>query len=252
MASVWLSALLFSLYIFLFYLHALTSGDLARWNEGASDLYIEDAPVATAGMGLHFLGGATLLFLGNLQLIGRLRSRYPQLHRWIGRIYVVASFLTAAGGLVFILVHGTIGGNVMDIGFFLYGTLMCIAGVETLRQARAKRFGAHRMWALRLYVLALGSWLYRMEYGFWFLFTDGVGSTPNLTGPFDQVMAFFFYLPNLIILELYFRARNVVRSTPTKIFASLVLLLATGLLLLMTLGFILEVWGPAIWGPALA
>ena len=100
---------------------------------------------------------------------------------------------------------------------------------------------------LRLYVLAIGSWLYRMEYGFWFLFTGGVGSTPNLTGPFDQVMAFFFYLAPLVILEFVLRSRYRASSLGMKAFASSVLLLATVLLLLMTLIFVFEVWGPAIW-----
>ena len=135
----------------------------------------------------------------------------------------------------------------MNIGFFLYGLLMAVAAVETVRHARAKRLDVHRAWALRLYVLAIGSWLYRMEYGFWFLFTGGVGSTPNLTGPFDQVMAFFFYLAPLVILEFVLRSRYRPSSIAMKAIASSALLLATILLLLMTLIFVFEVWGPAIW-----
>jgi hypothetical protein len=86
-----------------------------------------------------------------------------------------------------------------------------------------------------------------MEYGFWFLFTGGVGSTQNLTGPFDQVMAFFFYLAPLVILEFVLRSRYRPSSIAMKAIASSALLLATILLLLMTLIFVFEVWGPAIW-----
>lgn len=244
---VWSSAIFFSLYIVLLYIGAFFVGDLARWNHGESELYVEGMPIATGGIGIHFLAGAILLFLGSVQLIERVRNRYIGVHRLIGRIYVVASILTAIGGIIFIILHGTIGGPVMNIGFFLYGLLMAVAAVETVRHARAKRIAVHRAWALRLYVLAIGSWLYRMEYGFWFLFTGGVGSTPNLTGPFDQVMAFFFYLAPLVILEFILRSRYRPSSLGMKAFASSVLLLATVLLLLMTLIFVFEVWGPAIW-----
>ena len=160
---------------------------------------------------------------------------------------VVAFAAVSDLGLRLTDLHGTIGGPVMNIGFFLYGVLMAVAAVETVRHARAKRIEVHRAWALRLYVLAIGSWLYRMEFGFWFLFTGGVGSTPNLTGPFDQVMAFFFYLAPLAILEFVLRSRYRPSSLGMKAFASSVLLLATVLLLLMTLIFVFEVWGPAIW-----
>ena len=244
---VWSSAIFFGLYILLLYIGAYFVGDLARWNHGASELYVEGMPMATGGIGIHFLAGAIILLLGSVQLIERVRNRHPGFHRWVGRIYVVASILTALGGIAFIVLHGTIGGPVMNVGFFLYGLLMAVAAVETVRHARAERTEVHRAWALRLYVLAIGSWLYRMEYGFWFLFTGGVGSTPNLTGPFDQVMAFFFYLTPLAVLEFVLRSRYKASSLGMKAFASVALLLATLLLLLMTLIFVFEVWGPAIW-----
>ena len=244
---VWSSATFFSLYILLLYIGAYFVGDLARWNHGASELYVAGMPLATGGLGLHFLAGAIILLLGSVQLIERVRARHPGFHRWVGRIYVAASILAALGGVVFIVLHGTIGGLVMNIGFFLYGLLMAVAAVETIRHARAKRTDVHRAWALRLYVLAIGSWLYRMEYGVWFLFTGGLGSTPNLTGPFDQVMVFFFYLAPLAILEFVLRSRYRASSLGMKAFASVALLLATLLLLLMTLIFVFEVWGPAVW-----
>jgi len=54
----------------------------------------------------------------------------------------------------------------MDVGFILYGFLMIVAAVETIRHAKSKRFERHRVWALRLYLLVIASWLYRMEYEF--------------------------------------------------------------------------------------
>jgi hypothetical protein len=105
----------------------------------------------------------------------------------------------------------------------------------------------HRLWALRLYALAIGSWLYRMDYGFWLLLTDGLGHTRQFSGPFDQVMAFFFYLPNLLVVEVFSRARGYQASTALRLTACLLLLLATFFLGLGTYYFTLYYWGPAIW-----
>lgn len=247
-ATVWISALLFGLYIFAFYVAVLTDGDLSSWNGGLPGLYEEDKPAATMGIGLHFATGAIILILGSIQLLKGVRNRYPKVHRWIGRIYVSASILTALGGLTFIAVNGTIGGTVMDIGFTLYGLLMLLAAIETIRHAKAGRLEKHNAWAWRLYALAIGSWLYRMDYGFWFILADGAGHTRDFQGMFDQIMAFFFYIPNLIVVEVFLRARNMASSSIIKRVASILLILATLFLLIGTYFFTVHQWGPAIVG----
>lgn len=37
----------------------------------------------------------------------------------------------------------------------------------------------------------------------------GLGHTGHFSGPFDIVMAFFFYVPNLLVAELFLRASKV-------------------------------------------
>ncbi|MGB0389652.1 MAG: DUF2306 domain-containing protein, partial [Ardenticatenaceae bacterium] len=162
----------------------------------------------------------------------------------------IACLFTAVGGLTFIALNGTVGGTVMDIGFGLYGILMLLAAVETFRHAKAGRMETHNAWAWRLYALAIGSWLYRMDYGFWFLLADGAGHTSDFHGWFDQIMAFFFYIPNLIIVELLIRGRNIATSPMMKMLTSIVLILATGFLLLGTYFFTAYLWGPAILSAA--
>ncbi|MGB1252156.1 MAG: DUF2306 domain-containing protein, partial [Candidatus Promineifilaceae bacterium] len=212
--AVWISSLLFGLYILSFYVAAIGQGDLSVWNNAAlPDLYEVGEPAATAGIGIHFAMGALILILGSIQFVDRLRVDYPKAHRVLGKIYLVASFLTAVGGLTFILVSGTIGGGVMNIGFALYGLLMLFCTIETYRHIRAGRFEMHNEWAMRLYALAIGSWLYRMSYGFWILFTNGLWVGESFMGPFDYFMDFAFYIPSLIVVELMIRSRRE-NSTP--------------------------------------
>jgi len=244
--TVWLSAMLFGLYILAFYAAAVVEDDMARWNVVLPRLYEEGGAVANAGIGLHFAAGGVILVLGSLQLVERIRLRYPALHRWVGRLYVGACVLAGLGGLVFIATRGTIGGTPMDIGFGLYGVLMVLAAVQTYRHASARRLEAHRAWALRLYALAIGSWLYRMDYGFWLLLAQGAGHTRDFTGPFDVVMSFFFYVPNLIVAEAFIRARRLTAPPALKVLAALGLAGATAFVALGTFFFTKFYWGPAI------
>lgn len=245
-ATVWISATLFGLYILAFYAGALADGDMAQWNQVLPRLYEPETTVATAGIGLHFAAGGVILVLGCIQLIDTVRSRFPALHRWLGRLYVLAAFLAGVGGLAFIAAKGTVGGAVMDIGFGLYGILTVVAAVETFRHARAGRLDVHRVWALRLFALAIGSWLYRMDYGFWILLTDGLGHTGDFRGPFDRVMSFFFYIPNLLVVEAFVRARHITAAPALKLAAATVMAAATVFLILGTYFFTKIFWGPAI------
>jgi predicted membrane protein DUF2306 len=245
-AVVWISAALFALYIVAFYAGAISDGTPERWNQALPRLYGPHEPLATIGIGAHFATGAILLLLGPIQLIGAIRQRVPRLHRWLGRLYVTTALITGLGGLAFIAAKGTIGGAPMNIGFGLYGVLVVVAGAEAFRHARARRFDQHRAWAIRLFALVIGSWLYRMDYGIWRMLAHGVGHTKTFDGPFDIVMTFFFYVPNLIVAEAFIRGRELRASPIVKIAAALLLTGATVLIGIGTYYFTLYYWGPSI------
>lgn len=160
----------------------------------------------------HMLLGAAAMVLAPLQLISQVRARYKWLHRMTGRFIVIASITVALGGLIYIGVRGTIAGPLMDLGFALYGVLMLSAAVQVIRHARAGDLAHHSEWALRLFVLVMGSLIFRLHYGIWYMLTDGLWSNQQLTGPFDQVQYFAFYLPYLIVLELWIRRCRVLRA----------------------------------------
>lgn len=245
--ATWLSGAIFGAYILAFYLSA-APGRLERWNGNLPRLYEPGHLLATVAIGAHLASGAVVLVLGPLQLVGALRRRWPAVHRWIGRIYVTVAGLAGLGGLGYILSKGTIGGLPMDIGFGVYGALMVLCAVQTYRHAAARRIEIHRGWAIRLYALAVGSWLYRMDYGFW-LALKGVGHRHDFHGAFDVVMAYFFYIPNLVLAELIIRTRRA----PGRAFeaaATVALVVATIFVGIGTYYFTRYYWGPAILSAA--
>tara|TARA_R110002020_G_scaffold157241_19_gene339899 strand:+ start:1752 stop:2396 length:645 start_codon:yes stop_codon:yes gene_type:complete len=182
----------------------------------ASHLLRDGAPATNIAMFLHMGLGGLLSLLAPLQLSGALRRCRPRLHRGLGRVIVPLALTTSVAGLAYILLRGTIGGSLMDLGFGLYGLLLGLAAIMTWRFARAGDFQRHRAWALRLIVLALASWIYRLHYTFWTLATGGLYSRPDFTGLFDQIQLFAFYLPYLALLELYLRLRPAPSLTPPR------------------------------------
>jgi len=245
-AATWVSGALFGLYILLFFGGAAAHGALDRWNESLDHLHPVNAPAATAGIGFHFLAGGLLLILGPIQLIGGIRRAVPAFHRWLGRLYVLSAGIAGAGGLTFILANGTVGGPVMSTGFGLYGALVVTAAMVSYVHARARRLETHRAWAIRLFALVVGSWLYRMEYAFWFMAIGRAGHTTSFHGLFDHVMTFFFYLPNLAVAELFIRSRSGSGSNATKAGACAVLLGATAFVVTATTYFTANYWGPGM------
>lgn len=209
-ARVWLGGFGVALLLFLsagFIVHAVGLGaegffrDLSEENR----LYWPEDPFATAAIFFHMITGGLITGLAPLQLLGVVRRRWPALHRWSGRVLVGLAALTGVSGLIYIALRGTIGGLDMSLSFSLNGLLMILCAVQTIRFAMAGRFDRHRRWALRLAVLCIGSWLYRLHYGLWVLSVGPIGMKDDFTGAFDLVNIWAFYLPYLAALELWFR-----------------------------------------------
>ncbi|WP_017957190.1 DUF2306 domain-containing protein [Rhizobium leguminosarum] len=245
-AASWISGAVFATYIIAFFGGVILAEAGDRWNESLPDLYDGGALFSTAAIGAHFMAGGVLLLLGPVQLIGSVRRSVPALHRWLGRIYVISAGLAGLGGLGFILGRGTIGGPLMDTGFGIYGALMMLCAVMAYARARGGNYDQHRAWAVRLFALTVGSWLYRMEYGAWFLVSGGFGIGAGFTGWFDAIMMFCFYVPNLIVAELFIRTRRRGFGTVASFGAVTVLLAASAFIIFATWSFTARSWGPRL------
>lgn len=198
------SLILIALLVLPFSYYAMDFGQAGLRNALAEPHYLfSDDINANLMIFTHMISGGIITFLVPFQLIKPLRQRFPRLHRWSGRVIISAAIPTAIGGLIYVGLRGSIGGLPMDIGFSLYGMLTLLAAIETIRHARAGEMGKHQAWALRLFWLAIGSWLYRVHYGLWYLATGGLWSNSDFTGAFDLAQNVAFYLPYLIGVEVY-------------------------------------------------
>ena len=161
--------------------------------------------IANLGIGLHFLMGTVLVLAWPILLSARIRSRHRKVHRWTGRIYVAAGSLAGAGGLSYILTHGTFS-RAAAIAFSLWGAVMMLSSVMAYVHARARRFDRHRAWAIRLFAMVLGSWLFDIEIQAWTDWAGGIGmNADGASGPFDLAMLVLFFVPNLLVAEFFIR-----------------------------------------------
>lgn len=247
-AVLWISSAIFGVYILAYYGGAIPAATLEDWNATLPKLYEAHTPVASAGIGLHFFAGAVLLVLGPVQLIKQVRTKAPAVHRWIGRIYAAAAFAAGVGGLVFIAAKGTVGGMMMNVAFAAYGGLMVLAAVQTVRHAMARRIDVHRGWAIRLFALAIGSWLYRIGYGLFFAIggAENSGHNETFSGWFDYVMDWAFFVPPLIVAEMFIRARRAQATTAGRLGSTATLALSAAFIAYATFFFTMLGWGPAI------
>ena len=161
--------------------------------------------IANLGIGLHFVMGSVLVLAWPILLSARVRTRHRKVHRWTGRVYVSAGFLAGAGGLSFILTHGTFS-RAAAVAFSLWGAVMMLSSVMAYLYARARRFDRHRAWAIRLFAMVLGSWLFDIEIQAWTNWAGGIGmNADGASGPFDLAMLVLFFVPNLLVAEFFIR-----------------------------------------------
>lgn len=202
---------LFAFYIASFYGSGAARGDLASWNRVLPHGYVAGAAMGNAAVIGHLLFAAVMSFGGVLQLVPRIRSRFPRFHRWNGRVYLLIACVMAVSGLYMTWSGRALVGDVSQhvaISFNALMILLCAA--LALRYALARDFRVHRRWAIRLFLVASGVWFFRVMVFLSFLVFQGpFGFDPKtFTGPMLTALAFAQTLLPLGVFELYLWAQE--------------------------------------------
>ncbi|HEY5759534.1 MAG TPA: DUF2306 domain-containing protein [Steroidobacter sp.] len=112
---------------------------------------------------MHTLGGAIAVVLGPWQFLSRVRARWPRVHVWIGRAYLLAVLIGALGGLYF--APTSVGGNPGVIGFGILAVFWLYSGTQAYVSIRRRDVVAHRRWMIRNYALTFAAVTLRLELG---------------------------------------------------------------------------------------
>lgn len=218
-----LGQLLFALYVTVFYGGAAARGEAHLWDEVLPrGLIASDGP-GNLALASHLLLAVLITVAGVMQLTPALRNRFPAVHRWTGRTYMVAVLLVSVGGLWLIWTRGPRPLET-SIAISLNAVLIWAFALNAWRHAAARRIALHRRWALRLFLASSGVWFFRVGLMFWILVNGGrpVGLGDNLDGWFAIGLSFGQYVVPLLVLEFYLRAKEG-RAPALKVAAAVLL-----------------------------
>jgi uncharacterized membrane protein len=127
---------------------------------------------------LHVLPAMLFMVLGPLQFLRSLRSKYPQAHRWSGRVFLTACTVVGVTGLT--MAWGkTIGGIDEKAAITLFGTFFLIALAKALWHALRREFAQHREWMIRGYAIGLAVATIRPIMGMFFAAALMSGHAPE-------------------------------------------------------------------------
>jgi hypothetical protein len=213
---VWLALALagqafFAIYVIGFYGRTALQGDLAAWGKVLPQGWRADNPLANSFTASHLVFTVLVLLCGALQLWPQLRSRWPAVHRWSGRLYLLMGVLLALGGLVLLWAYkGGAGSFSMHLGTSFNALLILGFAWLAWRAARERRFAEHRRWALRLWLVVAGVWFFRIGLMAWLIINQGpAGFDPKtFQGPALTGLAFAQTLLPLAVLEAVLRAEQ--------------------------------------------
>jgi uncharacterized membrane protein len=131
----------------------LKPGAMSASNNPAAELDKAFADRRTLTLA-HIVPGMLFMVLGPLQFVRGLRSKYPHVHRWCGRVFLTASAVVGVSGLT--LAYGkTIGGVDEKAAISLFGSFFLIALAKALWHALRRQFAQHREWMIRGYAIGL-------------------------------------------------------------------------------------------------
>jgi len=253
-AAIWLVTALigqwtFLYYIAVFYDAATLRGDFAAWSRNTYLLkgYVAGDFAGNLAFAAHVLIAAIVTFAGALQLVPQIRARVIGVHRWNGRLFLLASMTAAASGLYMVWVRGSRANIIAGLATSLDAILILAFAVMAWRAVRARRIDAHRRWALRTWIAASGIWFQRIGIFGWTTFHHApVGMTNRFDGWFDLSWAFGCYLLPLAILEAYLRVRERHGERGRYLMAAGMLLLAV-VTAYATHAAYANVWRPFLW-----
>jgi len=230
-AGMWL----FAYYIVSFYYAPTLSGDFEAWDAHPMMIhgYVSGDIAGNLMFAAHVLLAAVLTLGGTIQLVPQLRRNALMLHRWNGRVFLVAAMLTAAGGLALHFFRGIDkDGSGFPSPIDFNALLILVFGIMAWMSARRSRMSAHRQWALRTFMVVGGVWFLRLGVSIWILATSALYGEPRLVSEFFSIWSWGCFLFPLAVLEIFLWAQKSGSATSRYLVAAslvtLTLLTAVG------------------------
>jgi len=148
----------------------------------------------------HISFGGIALLSGWSQFSAKWRSRRLELHRWLGRVYLIAVLFSGLAGL-YIAFFAT-GGIICSTGFGTLALLWLGSAIQAYASIRKGYVDQHRDWmtvnySLTFAAVTLRIWLPILQYH---VFHDFM--------PAYRIVAWWSWVPNLVVAMMIIRKRR--------------------------------------------
>jgi len=249
---------LLSIWIFSipFIYHAFLIGfDFASDGQSEAGVFTTQNPRAALYLiAWHMMLGATMNFLAPFQVHLGLTRKNKSWHRWVGVTTLAIGFFGATVGSLYFSLYQDVNFGTQNHAEFpvyqaggMYGVVMFYILFKCVQSLVQKRYVAHKEWAIRFMIVAVGSWLARIITGWWVMLFVGAASmdsTIAVDESFIQISSSWgFYLLPLAIYEIYLRLKRSgkTRSLPvyTPFLTSLVGVFVLGV---GTVGYLVKMY----------
>lgn len=151
------------------------------------DVYIDN----TVFLLMHIIGSMLAILIGPFQFLRNIRTgRYPNLHRWLGRVYLLSVLFGGLGGSYMATI--AYGGPIARLGFITLAALWLVSGFMAYINIRNKKIEQHQKWMILNYALTFAGVTLRL----WQVIFGVIG-VDFLSGYI--IVAWLCWLPNLFV-----------------------------------------------------
>lgn len=145
------------------------------------------------GFYTHICFGGLALLSGCTQFLPGLRQKRLELHRTLGKVYVISVLLSGSAGLGIAFVAS--GGLFAQLGFGMMAILWLYSTVQAFLTIKRKEVTQHQHWMTRSYALCFAAVTLRL----WLpLFLGAFGMSFSVAYP---IIAWLCWVPNLGVAE---------------------------------------------------
>lgn len=152
---------------------------------------------------VHVFPSVVALATGWIQLVRRIRDRWPAAHRWVGRVYFGAIGIGGGSGLA--LAWFAYGGWITKLGFACLAVGWLVTSALALRAIRRRDVVTHRRWAIRSVALTYAAVTLR-------IYIPAALVSGQALGDVYPAIAWLAWVPNLTVAELFLRRARAARA----------------------------------------
>lgn len=229
----------FFYYIMSFYGFSVINDNMQIWNRwepmGSTPYHAGDFS-GNLAFAAHAIGAGIVAFGGALQLIPKVRNKYPRFHKINGYVFLSTVLCLAISGFYLVWIRDTKPLTLSGVGTTINGFLIIAFAYFTVRYAINKKIANHREWALRLFLVSNAQWILRVGVFSYMVSGSILGMNPAFGDVFFPLWTFGCFVMPLAMLQLYFYAKRKT-STRLKFVASGVLCVLTLFMIIGMIGF---------------